>query len=129
VLAVTVLTSLDASRLGIAWGRRVASVEKEVVRLAAIAKKARVTGLVCSGAELVRLRSEFGSRLKLVVPGVRPATAARGDQVRVVTPGFTARAGADYVVLGRAVTEARDPAQALAAIVTELRAAGGSRGN
>ena len=129
VLAVTVLTSVDAQRLGAAWGRRIASVEKEVLRLAALAHAAGVTGLVCSGAELGRLRSEFGNRLKLLVPGVRPASGARGDQVRVVTPDFAARAGADYVVLGRAVSQAQRPAQALEAIVAEMRAAGGPKRN
>jgi orotidine-5'-phosphate decarboxylase len=121
VLAVTVLTSLDASRLGDAWGRKLTSVEKEVLRLAGLAQRARAAGVVCSGAELPGLRARFGERLQLLVPGVRLARAARGDQVRVITPGAAAAGGADYVVIGRAVTLARDPAAALQAIKEELK--------
>jgi orotidine-5'-phosphate decarboxylase len=120
VLGVTVLTSLDAERLGVAWGRRIRSVKREVVRLAALSADAGAEGIVCSGAELPTVRQAFGDALKVLVPGVRPTAGARGDQLRVVTPSAAARAGADYVVLGRAVTQAVDPARALAALVREL---------
>lgn len=120
VLGVTILTSLDAGRLGISWGRRIRSVQQEVLRLAALVADSGAEGIVCSGAELPGVRKEFADRLAVLVPGVRPAGAAPGDQVRVVTPAVAARDGADYVVFGRAVTQAPDPARALAALVQEL---------
>jgi orotidine-5'-phosphate decarboxylase len=120
VLGVTVLTSLDGARLGVAWGRRIRSVKQEVLRLATLAADAGAEGIVCSGAELEAVRRAFGNSLQVLVPGVRPAAGARGDQVRVVTAAGAAQAGADYVVLGRAVTQAPDPAAALAALVQEL---------
>lgn len=120
VLGVTVLTSLDAERLGVAWGRRIRSVQQEVLRLARLTADAGAEGIVCSGAELPAVRQAFGDALVVVVPGVRPAVGARGDQVRVVTPAAAARGGADYAVFGRAVTQAPDPARALAALVQEL---------
>lgn len=120
VLGVTVLTSLDAERLGTTWGRRIRSVQQEVLRLAALVADEGAEGIVCSGAELPLVRKAFGDRLAVLVPGVRAAAAARGDQVRVVTPETAARDGADYVVFGRAVTQAPDPARALSALVQEL---------
>jgi orotidine-5'-phosphate decarboxylase len=120
VLAVTVLTALDERRLGEAWGRSIRAVRTEVLRLAALARRAGAYGLVCAGSELEALRREHGERLRLLVPGVRTAGSARGDQVRVITPAAAAAAGADYVVLGRAVTQAPAPAQALREIVAQL---------
>jgi orotidine-5'-phosphate decarboxylase len=120
VLAVTVLTSLDLRRLGVVWGRKIGSAEREVVRLTQLAARAGAHGLVCSGRELSAVRQRFGDRLTVLVPGVRPAGAARGDQVRVITPRDAARNGADYVILGRVVTRAVDPAAAYTRIVAEL---------
>jgi orotidine-5'-phosphate decarboxylase len=120
VLAVTVLTALDERRLGEGWGRSIRTVRAEVLRLAALARRAGAAGLVCAGSELVALRREHRNRLELLVPGVRPARAARGDQIRVVTPAEAATSGADYVVLGRAVTQAVDPVAALRAVVEQL---------
>jgi orotidine-5'-phosphate decarboxylase len=120
---VTVLTSLDAARLGKAWGRKIQSVDKDVLRLAALVADAGAEGIVCSGAELPLVRKTFGDSLVVLVPGIRPASGARGDQVRVVTPAAAARDGADYVVLGRAVTQAADPRRALAALLRELSGA------
>ncbi|NUO62397.1 MAG: orotidine-5'-phosphate decarboxylase [Gemmatimonadaceae bacterium] len=122
VLAVTVLTSLDAGALGRAWGREVVSVESEVVRLAEIAAAAGAHGVVCSGHELAAVRAVHGERLAPLVPGIRLAGGATHDQARVMGPREAARAGARYIVLGRAVTAAADPVAAMARVRSELDA-------
>lgn len=116
VLAVTVLTSLDADTLGEAWGRHVARVEDEVLRLAELARAAGAHGIVCSGAEAAAVHAAHGNALRLLVPGIRLAGGDEHDQARVVTPEIAVAAGASYLVLGRAVTAAVDPAAALAAV-------------
>ena len=120
VLAVTVLTSLDGDGLAAALGRPVASVSDEVIRLARVAVDGGARGVVCSGLEAARISAEFGSRLETLVPGVRLAGDSAGDQSRVVTPGDASRAGATYVVLGRTVTGASEPAEAMRRVVHEL---------
>ncbi len=117
VLAVTVLTSHDEASLGeVGVG---GGVEDEVLRLARLADEAGVDGLVASGRELTVLRSEFGDRFTLVVPGIR-LEGPRHDQRRVVTPAEAARLGADYIVVGRTVTEASSPARAVRAVIASL---------
>lgn len=101
VLAVTVLTSLDAPRINAIFG---AAPEEKVLQFAQLAATAKVDGLICSPEELGLLRSKFKSLL-LVTPGVRPTWAAKGDQARVATPGEAIRAGADYLVIGRPITK------------------------
>ena len=123
VLAVTVLTSLDAAMLGRAWGRQQLSVEEEVVRLAGIAAAAGAHGVVCSGHELAAIRSRHGDRLAPLVPGIRLAGGSAHDQARVMGPGEAARAGARYLILGRAVTAAPDPVEAMQRVHSELHAA------
>ncbi|HWP93385.1 MAG TPA: orotidine-5'-phosphate decarboxylase [Thermodesulfobacteriota bacterium] len=106
VLAVTVLTSQAEENLreiGINYGS-----QEEVIRLAALADKAGVDGLVASGKEVEILRKEFGDRFILVVPGVRLGLGIH-DQKRVVTPSEAVSLGADYLVIGRAITEAKEP--------------------
>lgn len=120
VLAVTVLTSLDAASLAAAWGRDDVDLESEVLRLAGLAAEAGAHGIVCSGAEAAAVRARFGDRLRLLVPGIRPAGAATHDQARVVTPEEAVRAGASYLVVGRAITGAADPAAALRAIAASI---------
>ncbi|MDG6094182.1 orotidine-5'-phosphate decarboxylase [Acetobacter sp. AN02] len=118
LLAVTVLTSLDDSALaetGITDG-----AQAQVIRLAGLALAAGADGLVCSPHELAVLRKTFGDGPVLVTPGIRPAGAAVGDQKRVMTPAQARDAGADWIVVGRPVTGAADPAQAAAAIAGEL---------
>jgi orotidine-5'-phosphate decarboxylase len=118
VLAVTVLTSLDAAALdavGLAG-----PPERAVVRLAGLAVGAGAGGLVCSPQEVAAVRAAVGPGPLLVVPGVRPAGAARGDQARVATPADTVRAGADVIVVGRPLREGGDPVAAARAIAAEL---------
>jgi orotidine-5'-phosphate decarboxylase len=103
-------------------------VEAEVVRLAGLAAEAGLHGVVCSGAEASAVRRRFGDRLALLVPGIRLAGGAAHDQRRIVTPAAARAAGARYLILGRAVTAAADPAEAMARVLAELetppRAAG-----
>lgn len=116
VLAVTVLTSFDAASLGETWGRPVAQVEDEVLRLAELARGAGAHGIVCSGAEAAAVRAVYGNTLRLLIPGIRLPGGEAHDQARVVTPEGALAAGASYLVLGRAVTAAPDPGSALAAV-------------
>jgi orotidine-5'-phosphate decarboxylase len=113
VLAVTVLTSLDAGVLGEVWGRPVADLTEEALRLADIARSAGAHGVVCSGHEAAAIRERHGDALKLLVPGIRLAGGDVHDQRRVVTPASAVAAGASYLILGRAVTAAPDPVAAL----------------
>jgi orotidine-5'-phosphate decarboxylase len=119
ILAVTVLTSLDGAALeqiGLAG-----PPESAVVRLARLAVEAGADGLVCSPHEVAAVRAAVGAGPLLVVPGVRPAGAAIGDQARVATPEAAVRAGADVIVLGRPLRDAPDPAAAAAAIAAAIR--------
>jgi orotidine-5'-phosphate decarboxylase len=123
VFAVTVLTSLTGADLDQAWGGERGAqgdLTPDVLRLARLAKGAGVAGVVCSGLEAPVLRDSFGASLKLLVPGVRLPGSDRGDQSRVVTPAEAARAGASYVVLGRTVTSADDPAGTMDQAVASL---------
>jgi orotidine-5'-phosphate decarboxylase len=118
LLGVSVLTSCDDADLadaGYAFG-----VEALVARRAAQASAAKVDGLVASPAEAAMLRRRFGDELLLVTPGVRPAGADAGDQKRIATPGQAIRDGADYLVVGRPVTQAADPRGAAKSIVAEI---------
>ena len=118
VLAVTVLTSLGAGDLagtGVAGGPT-----QQVLRLARLALDAGADGLVCSPREVSRLRDAFGETPLLVVPGVRPAGSPTDDQARTATPAEAVAAGADWIVLGRPITGAPDPAAAARAVLAEL---------
>lgn len=123
ILGVTVLTSLTAPEVAESWGRTNIDPMEEVLRLASLVEAAGAHGIVCSGLEAAGVRKRFGSRLNMLVPGVRPAGEATHDQARVVTPGDAIRAGARYIVLGRAVTKAADPSAAMDRINQEITAA------
>jgi orotidine-5'-phosphate decarboxylase len=118
VVAVTVLTSLDATDLAAAGVA--GSPGQQVERLAALARAAGVDGIVCSGAE-VRAASAAWPEGFFVVPGVRPAGGDAGDQKRVVTPAQAIEDGASVCVIGRPVTAAADPAEALGSICASLK--------
>jgi len=121
VLAVTVLTSLDRAALGRELG--VAdSVEGHVLHLAALAAAAGLDGCVASPNEIGALRTSRGAGWVIVTPGVRPAGSAVGDQSRIATPGAAAAAGAHYLVVGRPITAAPDPARAAEAVLREMSA-------
>jgi orotidine-5'-phosphate decarboxylase len=120
VLGVTVLTSLSGEDL-VADGIR-GSVAEAVDRRARLAAAAGLGGLVCSPQE-VAVAKLAAPELLLVVPGVRPAGAAEGDQKRVGTPAATIRAGADYLVVGRPIRDAASPVEAFSSIVREIEPA------
>ncbi len=103
------------------WGREIRSVREEVGRLAELAVRAELAGVVASALETSWIRGRTGERFLIVTPGIRPVGADRGDQTRVATPADAVRAGADYLVVGRPVTEAEDPGGAYSAIVREVR--------
>jgi orotidine-5'-phosphate decarboxylase len=119
-LGVTVLTSLDRRALETEIGIP-ASVESHVLRLAEAAREAGLDGCVASPQEIRRLRLGLGPRFAIVTPGIRPSAASGpDDQKRVATPRAALDAGADYLVIGRPITAARDPKAAAAAIIAEL---------
>lgn len=120
ILAVTVLTSFDARSLGLALGREAPETTDEVLRLAGVAAVANAHGIVCSGHEVRAVRTTH-PRLRPLVPGIRLTGGASHDQARVATPEAAAADGAAYLVLGRAVTAATDPAAALAGVLDSLR--------
>ncbi|MGE5518156.1 MAG: orotidine-5'-phosphate decarboxylase [Bacteroidota bacterium] len=118
VLAVTVLTSLDQQAMtdvGFAG-----SVLDEVKRLAEMAQKAGVDGLVCSPHEVSHVRGVVGPGMTLVVPGIRPAWSEVGDQKRFMTPKDAMKAGADLLVIGRPIISAASPAEAARRVAAEL---------
>ncbi len=123
LLGVTVLTSLGAEDLQAVWGRPVDSVADEVGRLADLASASGLDGVVASAAEAQRIRRASPDAFLVVVPGIRPGGVDRGDQKRVATPTQAVRAGADYLVVGRAVTAAEDPEAALRDILEEVHGA------
>jgi len=118
LLGVTVLTSHDAAslrRVGISGppGNR-------ALKLAKLAKRAGLDGVVASAQEIRAIRRACGPKFLIVVPGIRPDTSAEDDQSRVATPADAIRAGADYLVIGRPITGARDPRQGAIQIQQEL---------
>ena len=118
LLGVTVLTSMgdsDLEEVGVA-----ARAEDQVVRLAGLALKAGLDGVIASPRELPQLRHLYGKALKLVIPGVRPSGSASDDQTRIATPAEAIRAGADYLVIGRPITASPDPAGTVQRIVESI---------
>ena len=120
LLAVTVLTSLDAAALAETGVSD--APEAQVLRLARLALENGADGLVCSPREAAAIRGALGAAPLLVVPGVRPAGSAAGDQARTATPAEAVAAGADWIVLGRPLTGAANPAAAATSIAMELPA-------
>lgn len=121
LLAVTALTSLsqmDADRLGVSG-----SVESWVGRLAESAHAAGIRAFVASAREAPALRTRFGRDVQLVVPGIRPTGTSSDDQSRTATPGEAIRRGADYLVVGRPILQAADPALAASRVVEEIAGA------
>jgi orotidine-5'-phosphate decarboxylase len=118
LLAVTMLTSMDAAQMKAIGLAR--SAAKQVELLARMSMKAGIHGFVCSSLEVAALRKLTGEKGVLVVPGIRPAGAKVGDQRRIATPASALRAGASYLVVGRPITEAPDPAKAAEAVLEEM---------
>ena len=117
LIGVTVLTSMEQQDLA-GIGLDIAPQE-QVLRLAGLAAQAGMDGLVCSAQEAPALKASHPA-LQLVTPGIRPAGSSADDQKRILTPAKALAAGSDYLVIGRPISQAADPAQALADIVAEL---------
>jgi len=121
LIAVTVLTSMsgdDLAGIGITD-----SPEVQVSRLATLTRNCGLDGVVCSAQEAPRLKAEQGADFQLITPGIRPLTADKGDQQRIMTPKDALKAGSDYLVIGRPITKADDPLAALEAIHAEVQGA------
>jgi len=124
LIAVTVLTSADANLLNEIGIQ--SSLREQVVALARLAERCGIDGVVASPHEIAPIRAAVERKdFIIVTPGVRPARAARDDQKRVMTPAEAIRAGADYIVVGRAILNAPDPARAAQEILAEMRKAEG----
>ena len=120
VLGITVLTSLsemDSKTSGYSK-----TVQERVLDLARVAKKAGCAGVVCSGREAKAVKEECGKDFIVVTPGIRPnwAAVSGDDQQRIMTPGEAIRNGADYVVVGRPISQAKDPVEAAEKITQEI---------
>jgi orotidine 5''-phosphate decarboxylase, subfamily 1 len=118
LIAVTVLTSMESSDLK-EIGIEVSPLE-QATRLALLAKNCGLDGVVCSAKEVQSFRTRLGSDFKLVTPGIRPAGSTPDDQRRIMTPQRAQAAGADYLVIGRPITQAEDPSKALQTILSTL---------
>jgi orotidine-5'-phosphate decarboxylase len=119
VLAVTILTSMserDTADVGLG-----SDPLQTAMRLAALAREAGCDGVVCSAHEVRGIKSAIGADFLTLTPGIRPAGSAAGDQKRTSTPAQAVAAGADYLVVGRPITEAPDPAAAAKAVLEEMR--------
>jgi orotidine-5'-phosphate decarboxylase len=122
LLAVTVLTSIDAASLTMELGVARA-LQDHVVNLARLAQDAGADGVVASPQEISAIRAACGDGFLIVTPGIRPANAEKHDQQRTCTPSAAIAAGADYIVIGRPIMAASDPVAAANDILTECRAA------
>jgi orotidine-5'-phosphate decarboxylase len=119
LIGVTVLTSMEQADLaGIGLD---VEPQTQVKRLAQLTKASGLDGVVCSAQEAVMLKELCGQEFKLVTPGIRPSFAVQGDQRRVMTPSDAMKAGVDYMVIGRPITQANDPIEALTLIEKELQ--------
>jgi orotidine-5'-phosphate decarboxylase len=118
VIGVTLLTSLDQDDVSMLGYRD--NLNNQVIRLADLAQSAGLDGVVCSPFEIASIRKACGSDLTLVVPGIRPDGAAAGDQKRIMTPKEALARGADYLVIGRPITQSRDRGEAAKLIAESL---------
>ncbi len=123
LLGVTLLTSSSVADIEATWGRELVSVRDEVLRLAELAADCGLHGVIASPLEAALLKRKLGPDFLVVTPGIRLAGGDSHDQARVATPGDAVSAGADFMVVGRAITLAPDPAAALQEVLTQIEAA------
>ena len=123
LLGVTILTSFTADDVENVWDKKVLSVRDEVVRLAGLAAESGLHGIVSSPLEAETLKRRHGPAFIVVTPGIRPAGNRAGDQARTATPADAARAGADYLVIGRPIIEAADPVRVVDDVQAEIAGA------
>lgn len=120
IMGVTILTSFNEVDLRTTLGLD-RSLEETVIRLANNADQAGLDGVVASGRELELIRARVSRDMIVVVPGIRPAWAVKGDQSRIMTPKKAIELGADYLVIGRPITQAKDPVEAAYKVIDEIR--------
>ena len=120
---MTVLTSMTTDEMASVWGRKISLVRDEVFRLANLGKEAGLDGIVSSALEASWIRQKLGPSFLIVTPGIRPAGSNSDDQNRVATPKEAVRSGADFLVIGRPITQADDPSAAFAAVLKEVEEA------
>ncbi|AWB65955.1 orotidine-5'-phosphate decarboxylase [Saccharobesus litoralis] len=119
LIGVTVLTSMDQSDLNGLGIQK--TPQEQVLSLATLAAKSGLDGVVCSAQEAIMLKQALGQDFKLVTPGIRPAGSDKGDQKRIMTPEQAVKDGADYLVIGRPITQAQDPYAVLEQINLSLK--------
>jgi orotidine-5'-phosphate decarboxylase len=119
LIAVTVLTSMNQENLNELGIQK--SIEEQVLNLATLTQKAGLHGVVCSAMEAQLLKKVMPDDFLLITPGIRPATASLDDQSRVLTPTRALEVGASYLVIGRPITQATNPTEALHAINDEIQ--------
>ncbi|MGD8699257.1 MAG: orotidine-5'-phosphate decarboxylase [Gemmatimonadales bacterium] len=124
VVAVTLLTSLASEDVEQVFGRPPASLVDEVVRLAGLAAAAGLPGVVASPTEVKSIKRSYGARLKVVTPGIRLVGDDPADQTRYATPEAAAKAGADFIVVGRSITGAAEPDVAFEKVAESFRVGG-----
>jgi orotidine-5'-phosphate decarboxylase len=120
LLSVTVLTSMDEATFQDVLGAQGRTVPEQVLHLARLTRSAGLAGVVASPHEIALLRQQMGPEFVILTPGIRPAGGVAGDQKRFLTPGQAVKLGADYLVVGRPITGAPDPAAAADAIIKEI---------
>jgi len=120
LLGVTLLTSFTPGDVEEVWGKQLLSLREEVGRLCSLAAEAKLHGVVTSVLEAEAMKRKYGADFLVVTPGIRPAGELAGDQARTATPAEALRAGADYLVIGRPIIAAADPAAAVLRIRAEL---------
>lgn len=120
MLGVTVLTSMDEATFQDVLGTPGRSIEEQVLHLARLSQSAGLDGVVASPHEIAMLRKNLGSEFVILTPGIRPSDSSSDDQKRFLTPAQAIKTGADYLVVGRPVTAAKDPAAAADAIMKEI---------
>lgn len=122
LVGVTLLTSVTAADIEEVWGKELRSLRDDVARLAGLAADAGLDGVVSSALEVEGLKRKHGAGFIVVTPGIRPAGEVAGDQARIATPLEAVKAGSDYLVIGRPVYEAADPAGVVERIMAEVTA-------
>jgi len=119
-LAVTVLTSISQEQLEEEIGVKGRKLKDLVVKWALMAKECGISGVVSSPQEIEAIRAACGPEFKIVTPGIRPAWSEKNDQKRITTPGQALQMGADFMVIGRPITQAENPVEAALRIISEL---------
>jgi len=128
LVGVTVLTSMNDDQWHKVFGENALPISAQGVRMALLAQSCGLDGVVASPQEIVPIREACGRDFIIVTPGIRPTWAATNDQARVMTPGEAIRLGADYLVIGRPITAAKNPAEAARLILAEIKEARNLRG-